>query len=83
LVNCHGNSAAVYQTLQAQFNPGIVLFLGTQPQELDFPVQIPAYRIQQYNNQQYLCAPSLKALAADKEEKKQLWNALKILFAVS
>ena len=83
LVNCFANEDAVYEKLETQFSPRIILFIGTEPQLLGFPVQIPRYRIQQYNRQQYLCAPSLAELAANKEEKKQLWNALKQLFEIS
>ena len=83
LVNCYQCTDAVYENLQEQFSPGIILFLGTEPQDLDFPIQIPHYHIQKYNKQQYVCAPSLKVLAADKEEKKQLWNVLKALFSIA
>ncbi len=82
LVNAYSNDAVEYEKLNEQFSPEIILFLGTAPHELGFPVQIPRYRIQQYNNQQYIAAPSLKELSADKEEKKQLWNALKVLFSI-
>jgi len=82
LVNCCNNSAAVYEPLNIQFSPGIILFLGTEPQQLGFPVQIPQNRIQKYKGQQYLCAPSLQQLASDKEAKKALWTALKQLFSI-
>ena len=82
LVNCCNNTATVYETLNGQFAPAIILFLGTEPQELGFPVQIPQYRVQNYNAQQYLCAPSLQKLSSDKEAKKQLWTALKQLFSI-
>jgi hypothetical protein len=63
LVNTSNNVDAVYENLNDQFAPSIVLFLGTEPQLLNFPVQIPQYKIQAYNNQQYLCAPSLQQLS--------------------
>jgi hypothetical protein len=82
LVNANNNDDVVYENLNAQFEPNIVLFLGTEPQLLNFPVQIPQYKIQAYNNQQYLCAPALQKLASDKEEKKKLWLVLKVLFGI-
>ncbi|MEJ7610237.1 MAG: hypothetical protein WKF88_03550 [Ferruginibacter sp.] len=82
LVNCHRVPGATYENLISQFSPAIILFMGTEPQLLGFPVQIPRYRIQKYNNQQYVCAPSLQELAANKEEKKQLWGVLKTLFSI-
>ena len=82
LVNADNNADAVYENLNTQFEPSIILFLGTEPQLLSFPVQIPQYKIQSYNNQQYLCAPSLQKLSSDKEEKKKLWLVLKVLFGI-
>jgi hypothetical protein len=82
LVNASNSDDVVYENLNAQFEPRIVLFLGTEPQLLNFPVQIPQYKIQAYNNQQYLCAPSLQKLSSDKEEKKKLWMVLKVLFGI-
>ncbi len=82
LVNASNNADVVYENLNAQFIPSIVLFLGTEPQLLNFPVQIPHYKIQAYNHQQYLCAPSLQKLSSDKEEKKKLWMVLKVLFGI-
>ena len=83
VVNCHNNPEATYEKLIAAFSPVIILFIGTEPQLLGFPVQIPRYRIQHYNGQQYLCAPSLGELSADKEEKKKLWGVLKTLFSIA
>jgi hypothetical protein len=82
LVNASNSDDVVYENLNAQFEPSIVLFLGTEPQLLNFPVQIPQYKIQAYNNQQYLCAPSLQKLSSDKEEKKKLWMVLKVMFGI-
>jgi hypothetical protein len=82
LVNASNNDEVIYENLNAQFEPRMVLFLGTEPQLLRFPVQIPQYKIQAYNNQQYLCAPSLQKLSSDKEEKKKLWMVLKVLFGI-
>ena len=83
LVNCCNNADAVYKKLNGEFSPEIILFFGIEPHELGFPVQIQKYRIQQYNKQQYLSAGSLQRLSADKEEKRQLWSLLKILFSVN
>ncbi len=83
LVNCNTADEAFYEKLIKAFAPDVVLFLGTLPQELGFPVQIPNYQVQQYNNQQYLCAPALQILAGDKEQKKQLWLSLKKIFCIT
>lgn len=82
LVNSYGNDNIVYEKLIKTFTPSFILFIGTEPQALGFPVQIPMYQVQAYNKQQYLCTPSLQKLSADKEEKKQLWVALKKIFSI-
>ena len=82
LVNTSNDETIKYEKLMNQFSPAVILFLGTEPQLLGFPVQIPMYQVQQYNKQQYLCAPSLQKLSTDKEEKKQLWLCLKKIFSI-
>ena len=82
LVNSYGNENVVYDKLIKTFTPSTILFIDTEPQALGFPVQIPMYQVQAYNKQQYLCTPSLQMLSADKEEKKQLWVALKKIFSI-
>lgn len=83
LVNIFTDSNINNETLASQFAPAIVLFIGTEPQAIGFPIQIPMYQVQSYNKQQYLCTPSLQKLAGDKEEKKLLWNALKKIFSIA
>jgi Fe-S cluster assembly scaffold protein SufB len=82
LVNAQDNDAVVYENLNDQFAPEKIIFLGTEPHLLDFPVQIPTYKIQSYNKQQYLSAPSLQILSSDTAEKKKLWMVLKELFGI-
>ena len=82
LVNSYDNENVVYDKLIKTFTPSTILFIGTEPQSLGFPVQIPMYQVQAYNKQQYLSTPSLQKLSADKEEKKQLWVALKKIFLI-
>jgi hypothetical protein len=82
LVNSSDNKLVTYENLMKQFRPAIVLFFGIEPQHLGFPVQIPMYQVQQYNKQQYMCAPALQVLAAEVEQKKLLWAALKKIFMI-
>lgn len=82
LVNVYANENVMYENLIRIFEPSTILFIGTEPQALGFPVQIPMYQVQAYNKQQYLCAPSLQKLSSDKNEKKQLWLALKKIFSI-
>ena len=71
-----------YKTLQERFRPGIILFFGVDPAILEFPLQFPHYQLQSYNKQTYLSAPALDVLAADKQQKQQLWASLKKLFSI-
>ncbi len=83
LVNSSSVTEDFHENLISSCQPEIILFLGTTPDDAGFPVHIPNYQVQHYNKQQYLCAPSLPLLAADKEEKKKLWMSLKTLFGIA
>jgi len=76
LVNFNKNQTLTYDQLMDYFNPGFVILFGVLPKDLSFPLHFPNYQLQKYNNQTFLCAPSLKMLGVVTEEKKQLWNSL-------
>lgn len=82
LTNIHKNPAVTYSLLIQQFKPKIILCFGINLSSLEFPLSFPEYQVQQYNNQLYLAAPSLTKLAADKQEKLQLWSCLKKIFSL-
>jgi len=82
LINFSRNNGINYKILQEKFKPGIILFFGIEPSMLEFPLQFPHYQLQSYNKQTYLSAPALELLAADKQEKLQLWACLKKLFSI-
>jgi hypothetical protein len=82
LINFNKNPTINYKMLMKQFKPEKVICLGIDLAALEFPLQFPHYQVQQYNQQSYLAAPSLKKLASDKQEKLQLWNCLKKLFSI-
>lgn len=82
LINIYEKKDVKYKLLIEKFNPHIILFFGTEPASLEFPLQFPHYQLQKYNNQTYLSAPPLDELAANKEMKKQFWASLRILFSV-
>lgn len=72
-----------YEGLMKQFSPSKVIFFGVEPTDVDFPLQFPQYKLQNYNNQTYLCAPALSVLAAQKEQKILLWGCLKTMFSIA
>ncbi|MEO7044376.1 MAG: hypothetical protein ABI091_03655 [Ferruginibacter sp.] len=82
LVNCFSKKDMDYKSLGENFSPHKIIFFGTEPSSLDFPLQFPNYQLQKYNHQVYLAAPTLALLAKDVSEKKQLWGCLKTLFEI-
>jgi hypothetical protein len=83
LINRFKIPAMNYDGIMQQFSPSKVLFFGVEPADIDFPLQFPHYKLQNYNNQTYLCAPPLSILAAQKEQKILLWGCLKTLFEIN
>lgn len=82
LVNSYKKTGINYKSLIDQFSPGKILFLGTEPVEMDFPLQFPHYQVQKYNHQTYLSAPALKIISKDIAQKKELWTCLKKIFEI-
>lgn len=82
LINASNQTEVHYENINTQFAPKQILFFGVAPQQLNYPIQIPQYKIQLYNHQQLLCAPALQTLGSDKAEKMKLWVQLKVLFEV-
>jgi hypothetical protein len=71
-----------YKDLSITLQSQIVLLIGTSPSSIDLPFDFPMYKIQSYNNQQYVCSVSLNQLLSDKAEKGKLWLNLKTLFNI-
>lgn len=82
LVNSFSDETLDHESLEKQFSPAVIICLGPELHSLGFPLQIPQYRVQAYNGQQYLSAGSLKEISSDKELKKSLWLALKTIFSI-
>lgn len=81
LINFHKNDHASYHSLNEALNPATILLFGTDPAELDFPLNFPHFQLQGYNGQHYLSSPALNMLAADVSLKKQLWQSLQKHFS--
>lgn len=82
LLNVSRTPELNYESLQKKFTPRVILFFGTDPTKLDFPLRFPNYQVQSYNNQTLLCAPALHELTVDREQKALLWAALKTIFSI-
>lgn len=82
LINIQKNPGITYKSILEHFKPRVIMCFEIELGLLEFPLAFPEYQVQQYNQQSYLAAPSLKRLAADKQEKIQLWNCLKKIFSL-
>lgn len=76
LVNFHKNIEIGYEQLIKEFSPGTIFLFGIEPKDLQFPLHFPNFQLQQYNDQTYISAPSLRSLSENKEQKKELWACL-------
>lgn len=83
LINLAKTAPLRYEDIAAHTGAEKLVLFGKGPDALELPLSFPFYQVQQYNNQWYLCAPSLDILIADKTEKGKLWSCLKQLFALS
>jgi hypothetical protein len=83
LVNKKNSPGLAYDTIMEEFKPGKIIFFGVQPANLDFPLQFPEYKLQNYNSQVYLSAPDLSTISSQKDQKVLLWNCLKTMFEIS
>jgi hypothetical protein len=81
VINLHKHTIH-YKQLRENLSTQIVLLIGTMPANIDLPLDFPMYKIQQYDNQQYVCGAALHNLINDKEEKGKLWLVLKSLFNI-
>jgi hypothetical protein len=79
LVNFYHNRFD-YQDFATQFHPIKILLFGVSTEELNLPFTIPFFQIQQFQEQLYLTAPSLKNFLDNKDLKKDLWTSLQKLF---
>jgi DNA polymerase III psi subunit len=67
-------------SLQQAYQSPVILLFGLNPTILALPVHFPAFQVQAYNDCQYMWAPGLDEIAADKSLKATLWQALQKIF---
>jgi hypothetical protein len=82
ILNIEKNKDVSYTNLAGTLKAEKVILFGVETSTISLPLQFPFYQIQAYNNQVYLCAPSLTVLQNDKAEKTKLWLCLKQLFSI-
>ena len=60
--------------------PQKIILFGVDPAAIGLPIHFPVFQIQQYQQAQYLHAPTFTELENDKQLKIQLWQKLKQIF---
>ena len=71
-----------YKVILNQFNSKQVILFGASAADLDLPVLFPDFQVQAVAKTQFLSAPALAAISADKLLKSKLWVCLRRLFNV-
>lgn len=71
-----------YKIILNQFNSKQVILFGASAADLDLPVLFPDFQVQTVAKTQFLSAPALAAISADKLLKSKLWVCLRRLFNV-
>jgi hypothetical protein len=82
LVNVAKNKNEAFEKLFDFFTPQNVILFGIEPDAYMLPIEKNFYQIYKLNNCSFLSAPGLDKIAANTEEKKLLWTALKKLFSL-
>ena len=82
LVN--GNSLAdkTYQAVVEHFNSRAVVLFDVPAPAFGLPMHFPHFQVQAFDGRQYLFAPGLAEIQANKTFKADLWQALKKLFSI-
>ena len=80
LVNMQQWEGPGYKELTTSFNAELVFLFGITPQAFGLPLDFPHFQSQSFNQVRYLPAPVLAEIAADRNLKTALWNALKKIF---
>lgn len=80
LLNSCSKPQPQYKDICQVFSPQIIILFGVSPVNVGIPMEFPGYKLQAYNNQTFLLAPSLNEIKAQKPEKEKLWACLQNLF---
>lgn len=85
IVNSHAQIITA-SILKNELSPKVVLLFGVATTTIELPFSIPDYKIQQFDNCNYLQAATLSkmrgATGEVKDEKRKLWACLKTLFNI-
>ncbi|OQP59330.1 hypothetical protein [Niastella populi] len=80
----HATAAVTIDRVKVQLQPRFLLLFGVEPDEIQLPINFPAFKEQPYAGTTYLFTPALSQLNQDtdvaKGLKKKLWECLKRMF---
>jgi hypothetical protein len=82
IVNWQRIGSKDFNVIMEQLSPRIILLFDVPPSEFGLPIKFPEYQVQKFDKRLYLFAPALSQLEDNIPAKNQLWNSLKILFAL-
>ena len=71
---------ADHKEINAHYGAENIILFGLSPSSIALPVYFPPFQIQSFQDTNYLHAPSLEDIEADKTLTVQLWQSLKQLF---
>lgn len=69
-----------FQSMHDQFKQREMILFGIEPSSIGLPIHFPHFQVQSFQQVNYLSAPPLEKIEADKALKVQLWQCLKQLF---
>lgn len=83
----NANDPVSYAQLKEKLSPSFLLLFDVTAQAVQLPFTVPFYQVQQYDQCQFLLAPSLEKMLGNgqeaKLEKSKLWLSLKKMFVIS
>jgi hypothetical protein len=83
----HAKTDFTFSELSAQLTPEFLILFEEPAQDMQLPVTLSYYQVQQYNHCSFLLSPSLQSMEgndqAAKLEKSKLWLSLKKMFGIS
>ena len=83
IIGCFKDRPSI-KLIKQELEPREVLLFGINPVSIAVPINFPTFKIQEYDNINYLYAPALGDINQDSEDgkllKSKLWVCLKQLF---